>query len=456
MSDEQLREIAVAVRHRTDALPPMPAPWEALERRHRNGILRRGSAAAAVMATAAAVLLAVTTGLGSLSTTQGDVVPAGPWPGDPGLTQGSPWAAELARHVPVDLGGSAAGAEASVLYAADVDGARVAMVRLTQTDPDLPDYWWFTGPAGAAADAMQNVGGYDAGRAFIVLLPLATPKAPEVTVLALSYGGAEMSVWTNDDVTRDGRVTSPHVPGHEIAEGVYTARLKVPLNHAHVELTNLPGGEWGEFASNSEVQAPPTSDSAWWAAAAPGARGDAAAAGPPERALIRGVYNTLALPSQVPGSRVLWTVRDGQDRYSAVALRAPSGGWAVAGIHTEPPVTSADGGVSEGSSVMAAAARPDDPGRLSLAWYLDTAVDDAGDLYPTGDRLALVGPPAATQVRLTSQDTATVTLPLADGAGLVRRPGVGTVEFLDGEGRPLDRVDVTEPLQPNSRLPGAR
>jgi hypothetical protein len=74
----------------------------------------------------------------------------------------------------------------------------------------------------------------------------------------------------------------------------------------------------------------------------------------------------------------------------------------------------------------------------------------------TGDRLALVGPPTGTEARLSGVLTDTVTVPLATGAGLVRREGVGTVEFLADDGTVLDRVDVTEPLQPNSRLPGAR
>ena len=455
--DQRHREIAVAVRRHTDVLPPMPAPWEALERRHRKGLLRRGSAAAAVIATAAAVLLAVATGLGSLTTTQEDVVPAGPWPGDADLAQGSVWAGDLARHVHADLGATASGSEASVLYAADIDGVRVAMVRLQgRTYTDVPQYWWFTGPAGAPATEMQNVGGSDTSRAYSFVLPLTAPEATEATVLALGHPGGDLSVWTNDDVTPDGRVVSPHVKGYEIAEGVYTTRLKVPFNHAHVELRGIPGGEWSEFARSDEVQAPPTDDAAWWAAGAAGARGDAAA-GPPERLLIRGVYNTLALPSQVPGSRVLWSMQDGRTRYSAVALRAPSGGWAVAGILTEPPVHTDDGGVSEGSSVAVATPRPDgDPNRLSLAWYLDTDVDQDGQAMATGDRLALVGPPASTDVRLSGAITDTVTVPLATGAGVVRREGVGTVEFLADDGTVLDRVDVTEPLQPNSRLPGAR
>ena len=459
MIDDRHEEIAVAVRRHTDVLPPMPAPWAALERRHRNGLLRRGSVAATAIATAAAVLLAVATGLGSLTTTQEDVVPAGPWTGDADLAQGSVWAGDLARHVHTDLGATASGSEASVLYAADIDGVRVAMVRLQgdSTFTDLPAYWWFTGPAGAPATEMRNVGGSDTNRAYTLVLPLRTPEATEATVVALGHPGGDMSVWTNDDVAPDGRVLSPHVTGQEIADGVYTARLKVPFNHAHVELRDVPGGEWGEFARSDEVQAPPTDDAAWWAAGATGARGDAATAGPPDRLLIRGVYNTLALPSQVPGSRVLWTMRDGRDRHSAVALRAPSGGWAVAGIHTEPPVHTDDGGVSEGSSVVVATPRPDgDPNRLSLAWYLDTDVDQEGQEMATGDRLALVGPPASTEVRLSGAITDTVTVPLATGAGVVRREGVGTVEFLADDGTVLDRVDVTEPLQPNSRLPGAR
>jgi hypothetical protein len=454
MSDDQRHpEIAVAVRRHTDVLPPMPAPWEALERRHRNGLLRRGSAAATVVATAAAVLLAVATGLGSL-TTQDDVVPAGPWPGDADLADGSAWAAELEQ----DAVAGVAGAEATVAYAADIDGVRVAMVRIRQPGSDLSLlHQWFIGPAGAPAAEMTEESGWEEARGYAIVLPLARPGATVATVLALSHPGGDMSVWTNDDVTRGGRVVSPRVTGQEIADGVYTTRLQVPFNHAHVELRGTPGGEWSEFARSDEVQAPPTDDAAWWAAGAAGARGDAAAAGPPERLLIRGVYNRLALPSQVPGSRVLWTTSDGRDRYSAVALRAPSGGWAVAGIHTEPPVHTDDGGVSEGSSVMVATPRPDgDPNRLSLAWYLDTDIDTDGQEMAAGDRLALVGPPTSTDVRLSGATADTVTVPLATGAGLVRREGVGTVEFLADDGTVLDRVEVTEPLQPNSRLPGAR
>ena len=455
MNEEQRhREIAVAVRRHTDELPPMPAPWEALERRHRKAIRRRLSVAATATAMAAAVLLALGTGLGALTTMQADVVPAGTWPGDVDLAEGSAWAAELER----DAVAGVAGAEATVAYAADIDGVRVAMVRIRQPGGEMPlRYQWFTGPAGAPAATMTEESGWDEARGYAIVLPLAGPGAAEATVLALSHPGGDLSVWTNDDVARDGAVLSPHVAGREIADGVYTVRLTVPFNHAHVELRGIPGGEWSEFARSDEVQAPATDDAAWWAAGAAGARGDAAAAGPPERLLIRGVYNKLALPSQVPGSRVLWTVRDGRTRHSAVALRAPSGGWAVAGIRTEPPVHDSDGGVSEGSSVVAAAPRPDgDPHRLSLAWYLDNDVDEQGQVMATGDRLALVGPPASTEVRLSGAATDTVTVPLATGAGVVRREGVGTVEFLAGDGTVLDRVDVTEPLQLNSRLPGAR
>jgi hypothetical protein len=66
-----------------------------------------------------------------------------------------------------------------------------------------------------------------------------------------------------------------------------------------------------------------------------------------------------------------------------------------------------------------------------------------------------VGPPAATRVRLDVPGAAPVTVPLATGAGLVRRADVRSVEFLDDEDQVLDQVDVTGPLQGNARLPGA-
>jgi hypothetical protein len=153
--------------------------------------------------------------------------------------------------------------------------------------------------------------------------------------------------------------------------------------------------------------------------AAPGARGDAAA-DPPDQLLISTVYNELALPSQIPGARVLWSQAVGVDRHSVLALRAPSGGWAVTAVVTRPRQTFPDGSYSEGSSVLAAEPWPDgDPARLSLAWYL------------AGDRLGVAGPPQATGVRLTTPGTDSRTVPLPGGAGMVRAVGVRSVEFLD-------------------------
>jgi hypothetical protein len=449
MSDESFPELAVAVRRRADDITPTPAPWEALQRRHRRNALRRGSMAVATVV-ATVVLFAVTGGAGLLVAERQDVLPAGPWSGDPELSQGSLWAEELLRHADRALGGSSDGAEA-VLYAADLDGSRVALVRVAFS-PDGPLYWWFMGPAGSPPDRMQAGDGLAPARAYAVVLPPIGTAPSAATVLALSRPGAEVSVWTNDDVTRDGEALSPRIAGREMADGVYLARVVTPFTHARVELGGLPGGDWAEYVPSDDVQPPPSDDAGWWRAGASGIRGDAAA-GPPDKLLIRTVYDALALPSQVPGARVLWTLRDGQDRHSAVALRAPGGGWAVAGIHTEPRVQRADSGYSEGSSVLAAAPRPDgNPDLLSLAWYLDTAVDQEGYDVPSGDRLAVVGPRAATQVRLTVPSAGAVTLPLPTGAGVVRQARVRTVEFLDAAGRSLGRIDVTAPWRHDRRL----
>lgn len=444
-------ELAVAVRRRADQLTPGPIPWAALQRRHRRGTVRRGSMAlAGVVAAAAAVVIAVTSGISPLSATSQDVSPAGPWPGDPGLSAGTSWGDALLERMDTSLGGSS-GSTKTLLYAADVDDARVALVRIRDGAPgDI--LWWFVGPAGASPALMSNGGGLDPGRAYATVLPPTGTSPRRATVLVLGRPGAELSVWTNDDVTRDGRATAPKVPGHEIADGVYTARLPVPFNHAHVELRGLPGGEWGEFVSRDDVQPPALRDAEWWAAGATGIRGDAGA-GPPSPLQIRTVYNQLALPSQVPGARVLWTMPDGPGRRSVVALRAPSGGWVMAGIRTEPREYDTNGGYSEGSTVVAAAPRPDgDPDRLAFAWYLDTTVDADGKFWPAGDRLVVVGPRAAASVRLMGGSETIPDVALSAGAGLIRRDSVGRVEFLDADGRSLGETEVTNPWQPNARL----
>lgn len=444
-------ELAVAVHQRTDELTPGPVPWAALERRHRRGTLRRGSLAlAGVVAAAAAVLVAVTSGIGPLSATSEDVVPAGPWPGDPVLSAGSPWADGLMERVSSTIG-ARPGATRTLMYAADVDDARIALVRVRDGSDIL---WWLVGPVGASPERMSVDGGVDPGRAYSTVLPPTGTSPRRATVLVLGPPGAQLSVWTNDDVTRDGWATSPKLPGHEIADGVYTARLTVPFNHAHVELRGLPGREWGEFVSREDVQPPAVRDTEWWAAGAAGIRGDTGA-GPPSPLQIRTIYNQLALPSQVPGGRVLWTMQDGRNRQSAVALRAPSGGWVVAAIRTEPREYGTDGGYTEGSAVVAAAPRPDgDPDRLAFAWYLDTTVDPDGKFWPAGDRLVVVGPRAAASVRLMGGSETIPNVPLSNGAALIRRDSVGKVEFLDAQGRSLGETEVTPPWQSNARLPG--
>ena len=449
-------DLAVAVRRRADALTPGPVPWAGLQRRHRRATVRRGSIVlAGVVAAAACLLIAVTSGIGPLSATSRDLAPAGPWPGDPRLSAGTPWAGALLRHVDDTLGRST-GPSKTLLYAADVDNARVALVRV-RNDSDPRDlFWWFIGPAGASPTAMAADAGLNPSRVYPVLLPPTTTSPRQSTVLALGAPGAELSVWTNDDVTRDGRAIAPKVTGREIADGVYRARLTVPFNHAHVELRHLRGGEWGDFARRDDVQAPPLRDADWWAAGAAGLRGDASA-GPPPTLLIRLIYNQLALPSQVPGARVLWTMPDGDNRYSAVALRAPSGGWVVAGILTRPREYDTDGGYSEGSTTLAAAPRPDgDPDRLALAWYLDSALDDAGRKHSAGDRLAVVGPRTAARVRLQGPTAQVATVPLPGGAGIVRQGDVRAIEFLDATGKSLGRLEVTTPWQSDARLPGVR
>ena len=106
-ADPTAVQLAAAVRRRTDQLTPGPVPWAALQRRHRRGTVRRGSLAlAGVVAAAAGVLLAVTSGIGPLTATTQDVTPAGPWPGDPGLSAGSPWSDSLLARMDAVLGGS--------------------------------------------------------------------------------------------------------------------------------------------------------------------------------------------------------------------------------------------------------------------------------------------------------------------------------------------------------------
>jgi hypothetical protein len=442
MSDEQLHDLAVAVRRRTDALPATPVPWAALERGHRNRLRRRASVAAAgAVAAVAGLLVAVTGVLGGPTTSQEDVAPAGPWPGDPGLAEGSAWARDLHRGVENTCGYESGGGESRVLYADDVAGARIALVRARPAAGDRAVmYCWYTGPAGAPAAAMDMQSGNDATPAYAVLLPL-PPGATEATALTLGPPGADLTVWSHDDVTRDGRAVSPRVTGRETAPGVYTARLPVPFNHARVELRGLPGGDhWSDYVSNSDVRPPPLDDAAWWTVAAPGARGDDAA-GPPDKLLIGTIYQELALPSQIPGARVLWSQAVGAERHSLLALRAPAGGWAVTAVVTRPRQTFPDGGYSEGSTVLSAEPRPDgDLSRLAFAWYA------------TGDRLGVVGPPQATAVRLTTPSTQPWTVPLPGGAGAVRAVGVRSVEFLDAAGQGLGRVDVSAPWNPDVRL----
>jgi len=112
-------------------------------------------------------------------------------------------------------------------------------------------------------------------------------------------------------------------------------------------------------------------------------------------------------------------------------------------------VTDDQGGYTEGSTTLAAAPRPDgDPDALVLAWYLDTAAGAGDEFVPTGDRLAIAGPPKATQVRLDGRDV----VPLPGGAGLVHRADTRRVEFLDAAGRPLGSTDVTKPWGSRSHL----
>jgi hypothetical protein len=442
-------DLAVAVHRRAERLDPGPVPWAALQRRHHRGTVRRRSLAlAGVAAAAAGILLAATSGVGLLTATSKDVSPAGPWPGDPGLSASSPWGVALLQRA--STLGVTSKPTMTLMYAADVDDARVALVRVRGAEESL---WWYIGPAGASPELMSSDAGLNPGRAYSVVLPPGGTSPRQATVLVLGPPRAELSVWTNDDVTPDGRAVAPKVPGHEIAGGVYTARLTVPFNHAHVELRGLPDGEWGDFTRRDDVQPPPIRDADWWAAGVAGIRGDASL-GPPPTLQIRTVYNQLALPSQVPGGRVLWTMPDGDDRYTAVALRAPSGGWALAGIRTEPREYHDGGGYSEGSTVLAATPRPaGDPARLALAWYLDTTRDPAGRLWPSGDRLALVGPSGTAKVRLMGGAEGAPTVPLPGGAGVVRRIDVGKVEFFDATDHSLGEFEVTAPHQPDSRLP---
>jgi hypothetical protein len=446
MTDDQ-PALATAVRHHADRLPPTPAPWPAIRRRHRLGTLRRGVLAAT--AAVAVAGLAVAVGPASLTTTQDTLRPAAPWPSDPRLGTGSAWARAFDAEFVEQLG-SSSGTSRELLYADDVDGFRVALVHTVDTRGEPTHlYWWAYGPAGASPDRMAvERSAVDPDTAYAVSLPVTAPGDREATVLVAGPAGAELSVYSYDEVDPDGEAYSPWTTGTEIAAGVYRARIGVPVNGLQLRLAGN-GVSWHRPITGT-VQVPPAKDAAWWAAASPGARGDAGA-GLPDKLLIQTVYNQLSLPSDVPGSRVLWTLRDGVRRHSAVALRTAAGGWAVAGIATEPRVTDpSSGGYTEGSSTRAAVPRPDgDPAALVLAWYVDTGANADNAFVPTSDRLAVVGPPAATQVRL---DGAATPVPLPGGAGLVHRGGVRTVEFLDATGRSLGTTDVAKPWSFTSHL----
>jgi hypothetical protein len=417
-------ELRDAVRSRTEDAPVPPVPWPAL-RRSRRRRTTRTVATAAVLATAAAGAAAVLGVPGQLpGPDAGPVAPATGLPRGT-LAGDAAWVTGMLRQA----GRESMGTAEQVRYADDVAGTRVALV-LHRNSATEQIAVWYVGPAGAAPERMDGVGGLAPDRVEAFVIPPTTADPKHSTVLALAAPGGRMSVWTNNDVDAGGSQVTGVTPGVEERPGVYTARLAVPFPQVDLRMTGLPGGDWRApvHGANGFVSNPPRlTDAQWWARTAKDAR--AAGGSPPPGLSAQHVYDRLGLRSDVAGSRVLWVAPD--DGTAVLALRAPSGGWAV--VATGPQT------LVEAVRLQPAAVPP---GSLSLAWYdLRSASPDVG-AAPTDD-LRLLGPATATTARVTTSAGTPTDVPLDRGTATAPLPDATRVTFLDATGRELTTLEVT-------------
>jgi len=430
-----------AVRTQVDALEVSPVPWAALERRHRRGTVRRYGLAAC------SVVLVTAVGLTTFGPAHDVWTKVSPPAGSPGylrdhslgrLADDPTWSADMLRRARLSPGDT----PQRVLFADDIGGVRVALVR-TRSGPEVM-VCWFSGPAGAAPASMTVQECDSASRMYRVVVGPTEADPRHATVVAVAASGARMTVWTNNDVGPDGRIVSGVVAGREVMPGVYAVRLPVPFPQVDLRLTGLPGGDQRTPAYGSIPNPPRLTDAQWWAPAVPGARGDATATPPPGLA-VQQTYDALGLRSDIPGARVLWVRRGAfNDTHSLLALRAPSGGWAVVAADSTPPIRTADGGVTVGSAVEAVVLRPaGDPDQFAVAWRL-TRPTASGIPQPTNE-LGMVGPRSAVAARITRVGGDPITVSLREGAGVVGVADAETVTFLNGSNRVVASTTVAEP-----------
>jgi hypothetical protein len=484
VAEEQAVRAALAV-GRDELDPAGPVPWADLA--HRRARVRRRRVVVTAAGAAVAVLVGAGAVTGALDAAVGrraaGVLPArttGPdlGPGGPDTTTARTVGSlagddrfldDLRRAVArsaAALGRTFDPADVRVLVAADVPGARVALV--VQPDPDAP-LQWFTGLKGSSGSRMTPADGCTAGAACRVFYGWGwtymddprkdggmalTPSMRGDGVVVAARPGSEVTVDGPVDVTADGTVRRYQAAAEERWPGVFVA--PVPGTAPVVDVTVRPAsGPVLQSTGSTHATDDLTTPNEWWADAttpadAPAARGNGVPmftpAGHVQVDLLEQATQATGVPA-APGSRVLWAAHD-ESRWSAVlALRAASGGWAVVPVEVEL----AGGGVT----YRTMAPRPlavDAVDLAGFAWRRDTTgVQGGGDVGAV-----VVGPAGATGFRWADAAGRArgALVPLGpDGAAAPAQvpPGATRVLFLGPGG---DEVASTEVEKQSDGLPG--
>jgi hypothetical protein len=435
--------IRETVRHTTDALQVSPPPWPELRRRHQRA--RRVRQTMNTLVTACA-FLAVAASLGPGR----DLFSAVPIPAASShylgtqplgrLAQDTVWSEAMLQRAATE-GLTAFDHPDRVVFADDVAGSRVALVRFRNAQGTLA-FCWYTGDEDAPASAMTLHHGYDAARAYGFVVGPSKADNRHATVLVVGPGGATMTAWTNNDVATNGQQISNITTGVEIQPGVYTTRLAVPFPQVVVRLTGLPGGDWRSDATGAQgVPHPPRlTDTQWWARSSAGARGHVTST-PPPGLNVQQLYDLLALRSDIPGARVLWVQPGTPTPEVVLALRAPAGGLVLVAHATSHQDTEA--------VRLHPAGTLDD---LAFAWHL-TERPGLGQSTRTTTRLGLLGPPTAASARITAAGTSLL-VPLTQGATVTEAPDAATVDFLGPRRKVLATTVVAPPWRPGSGVLG--